>query len=325
MDFNKINIKEIDGLSRWFKHINCVVRIPTFKTKILMGFQIIATIFYFIAPFIFVLSTTSNATRHAKNDGDKIITACCLVFPILIFYFLLTYKKIALPLISSWRKTRRWSIDPRNTFRDPRRPVLLIRSFAADKEANNLGEIIQRTPEEDLAAALRVAGPVITAGLPGEEGLPLLGATRVYFEQNWDKNIIEFFKIANVIVIDAGNTKALEWEMQCVRNLVHPRRVLISFLNRQDTIDYKTEILEPKRSFALFYKSFSNTFQKSFGIALPEFDPNTFLIQFDDNWKPHPIKFSTEKKTISVSYLFQGLSSFFVNLETLNNISKMKY
>lgn len=331
MNFNKINIREINGLCPWFKNRNCVIRIPTFKTKILMGFQIITVIFYCVIPFIFILVMMSNATRNARNEGDKIMAAGCLVLPILIFYFLLTYKKVFIPIVKSWRNSRRYAVNPLNSFLDPRRPVLLLRSFLSDREENKVGRIIQRTPEEDLVAALSVIGPVITAGQPGEEGLPLLGASRVYFEQDWDKNIVKLCKIANVIVIDASNTKSLAWEMLCVRNLIHPRRVLISFLNKQDSIDHKTEILETKKSFEQFYRSFSHTFQNSFETALPDFDSNTFFVQFDDKWKPYPIRFSSDTKDhssstkyVSVNSLLQGLSSFFSNLEILNNIQKVK-
>ncbi len=322
MFFKKIPINEITGVGSLFKNINGVIRIPTIQAKISVGFYAIATLFYCFSPFLFALSLVSTATRNGGNEAQK-GGLLCMVIPIIFIYFLLTYKKILIPIVKSWRNAFRTSKNPQNSFCDPRRPVLLLRSFLSDREENNLGRIIQRTPEEDLVEALSVIGHVITAGQPGEEGLPLLGAARIYLDKDWDETILKLMKIANVIVIDASNTKSLAWEMLCVRNLVHPRRVLISFLAKQDTVDYETEILSSKRSFELFYSSFARTFQESFGTSLPEFDPDTFLIQFDDNWNPYPIKYRSENKSstnkyLSVGVLLRGLTSFFSNLDVLN-------
>jgi hypothetical protein len=325
MSFKKIQISEITGVCSWFKNINGVIRIPTIEAKISVGFYAILTIFYCVSPLLFASSLMSTGTRNGKDVAEKVY-GLCLVIPITVVYFLLTYKKFLTPIVKSWRNALRNAKNPQINFCDPRRPVLLLRSFLSDREENNLGRIIQRTPEEDLVAALSVAGPVITAGQPGEGGHPLLGAARIYLENDWDKSILELLKIANVIVIDASNTKSLAWEMQCVRNLAHPRRVLISFLAKQDAIDDKTTILEPKRNFELFYRGFSNTFQQTFGSSLPEFDSNTFLIQFDDNWNPHAIKFlpnsinqSKTMKYVPVNDLLKGLSSFLFNLEAINH------
>lgn len=327
MSFKKVPISEIDGVCPWFKNINGVIRIPTLESKILVGTYAIVTIVYCVLPLLFALSLMSTGTRNGRDEAEKVY-GLCLVIPVTIVYFLLTYKKVLIPIVKSWRNALRNAKNPQNNFCDPRRPVLLLRSFLSDREENNLGRIIQRTPEEDLVEALSVTGPVITAGQPGEGGLPLLGAARIYLENDWDKSVLELIKVATIVVIDASNTKSLAWEMLCVRNLVHPRRVLVSFLAKQDAVDYKTELLSSKRSFEQFYESFSQTFQESFGTFLPEFDPDTFLIQFDDGWNPYAIKFTTNStnqskpmKHVSLNVLLRGLSAFFLNLEQLDNKS----
>lgn len=324
MALTKIHIKEIDGIASWYQNVDCEVRIPTISDYALMIFSAVAAVFYILFPILlFPLSLISTAGRNGRNEAESIQSVICVAFPVIIVYFLLSYKKILIPIVNTWRKTRRYAVNPRKAFLDPRSPVLLLRSFIADREKNNLGEIIQRTPEEVLVEALSAAGPVITAGQPGEGGLPFLGATRVYFGEDWDKNVLALCKVANAIVIDASNSKSLAWEMLCVKNLIHPRRVLISFLSSQDTVDHKTEILVDKRSFERFYERFSVTFLNSFGGVLPTYDSNTLFLQFDEDWNPYPIKLGSNPGTnLTVDTLARGLTSFFFHLDKLNSISK---
>jgi hypothetical protein len=330
MNLNRIKIKELDRINSFYQNLNGEIRVPSRMAYLVMGFQIAVLLITTLGPiFLICLNAFIVLNNYSKNAHNQNFQAQCCAFPFTLIYYLFIYSKVIKPTIRSFRKLKRYIINPEKTFTDLRPPVLLLRSFLSDRE-DNIVQIDKLTPEEVLVEALSTSGPVITAGQPGEAGLPLLGATRIYLEQDWDKSILELIKVANIIVIDASNTKSLAWEMQCVRNLVHPRRVLISFLAKQDTIDNKTEILEPKRNFELFYRGFSNTFQQNFGSSLPEFDSNTFLIQFDDSWNPYAIKFlpnstnqSKTMKYVPVNNLLTGLSSFFINLNNLNDKSSV--
>ena len=77
-----------------------------------------------------------------------------------------------------------------NLHRAPRDPFLYLRSFAMEVDANPERRSL-KTDEEDLALALNHLGPVVAIGDPNEgEGLPMLGATRIYFaDDKWQESI----------------------------------------------------------------------------------------------------------------------------------------
>lgn len=307
---NKTNIQKIHGLQSWFSEVDCEIRVPTKMTYVMMASQIIILIFYIAIPFSVPMRMLQIGNGSTKNQGEAVMVAIFLGIPATIFYFLLTYKKIATSIVKAYRRTRRFAQNPKPAFLDSRRPVLLLRSFHADNEDNFLRSD-QRTPEELLVEALGGVGPVITAGEPGQQGLPLLGATRIYLDQEWDRNILKLIKASGLVVIDAGNSACLRWEMECVKNIVNPRRVLVSLLNRRNSIDHKTEMLEANHSYSLLYSGFVSTFQQAFGNPLPKFDSDTFMIAFDGDWSPYPIKYDSRNRPNSsgaLSHFLSGLN-----------------
>lgn len=316
----KIESSQINGMQSWFQNMNFVVKVPSIWGYLLMGGQILFFIvlilsipfFFLVAPILQLLNGATSAPNPKQG----------LVGLILLVTYIVMYKRFIRPIIKSFRKIRRYARDPRKAFLDSRRPILLLRSFLSDSE-DNLERIDQRTSEEFLVETLGVVGPVITVGHPGEEGLPVLGATRIYLDDDWQQNVLELCKVSNVVVIDAGNTEGVIWEMRNVKNYINPRRVLISFLLQQEVPDHHRS--GTKTSFELFYRRFAGSFNKAFEISLPDYDPKIFLIQFDDNWKPYPIKFVPKTRGlrnpttyVPISTLRRELSSFFSNLEGLN-------
>ncbi|MEM8754386.1 MAG: hypothetical protein AAGF90_15520 [Pseudomonadota bacterium] len=115
--------------------------------------------------------------------------------------------------------------------RDPRSPVLFLRSFADDpvmafgggsSRARRLAEIVTGRAsrlEEVIARELAAWGPVIAIGQPGEP-LPELGAARFYEgDDTWRAAITSIVPRARIIVVVVSDTEGLAWELSEIDRL----------------------------------------------------------------------------------------------------------
>lgn len=128
------------------------------------------------------------------------------------------------------KKSRKLTADTADTVlaRDPRPPVLLLRSFSDD-------EIVAGTPgygsqlfaqpvtlEEALAPVLERLGPVIAIGRPGERSAPV-GAARAYVSNEaWQQTVHSWLERARLVVMVMGpvaDKPGLAWELERVREL----------------------------------------------------------------------------------------------------------
>jgi hypothetical protein len=127
----------------------------------------------------------------------------------------------------TYRQARRHAMPPAAEVlrRDPRPPVLYLRSFKDDHLKVRVGGPRRRSwldsfahPrmdrfEEVLAWNLWQFGPVIALSLPGQK-LPPLGASRAQLsDQGWHHQIERWMRQAQVIVIVLGRTEGLAWEI----------------------------------------------------------------------------------------------------------------
>ncbi len=342
MALKKQSIKDIEGVSPLYENVDLMVKAPTRWHFIEQVVAIGPPLFFMVLPFIitiFTIYTVLDMEYKARErsrpfysmmglepEARPLSSTTYFISALLVgISFFLSYKYLVIPLARWFISNARYSIDPGKALADPRRPALLLRSFMPERvtknflEAGALREGLRRTPEEGLVRVIGLVGPVITVGLPGEDGVPLPGATRIYLEnESWDQNVLKLIKVANLVVIDAGISESLKWEMLCVRNMMHPRRVLVSFLNRQDTLDHKAGTLIDKRGFERFYERFAGPFLHSFNVALPQYDSGIVFIQFDDNWNPYSISIRSGTK-VAPAILSQQLSLFFSNLKALND------
>jgi len=97
--------------------------------------------------------------------------------------------------------------------RDPRAPVLFLRSFNDEAEPilRERGPSLERV----LTDSLRPYGPFIGIGRPGE--LRPVGAARKYFpDDQWQAAVLKLMDEAALIVVVPGLTAGLDWEMQRV-------------------------------------------------------------------------------------------------------------
>jgi hypothetical protein len=114
---------------------------------------------------------------------------------------------------------------------DPRPPVVYLRSFADDEVLENAnivrGFIQLTTEEEQYARVLNRIGPFIAIGDP-REGLPDLGATRIYVgDGDWRQRVEALLDRARLIVLRLSATEGLLWELRTVIARNDPSKLLV--------------------------------------------------------------------------------------------------
>jgi hypothetical protein len=123
--------------------------------------------------------------------------------------------------------------------RDRRRPVLL-RSFAdermsvAEAPTSTLTATLTwgqmsslARMEESIADQLRPFGPLVAIGKPGE-ALPQLGASRNYYsDAEWQAAALELMREALLIVVIAGVSPGLRWELEAIARAGHQSKLLV--------------------------------------------------------------------------------------------------
>jgi len=108
---------------------------------------------------------------------------------------------------------------------DARAPIMLLRSFQDDEKSVKRRSAVARLLfwvfggirlEEAIAGELSRFGPFVAIGEPGER-LPDLGAARSYFSDGeWQAAVLDWIGRARTIVVIAGKTRSVRWELQQV-------------------------------------------------------------------------------------------------------------
>lgn len=117
---------------------------------------------------------------------------------------------------------------------DKRRKILLLRSFKDDeikcfkRFRTPIGEVvIARRFEQGIAGPLGAYGPVIAIGKPGEE-MPQIGAARTYLsDADWQPTVVRWINEALALVMIAGDTEWIRWELDRILDLRRDRHLLI--------------------------------------------------------------------------------------------------
>lgn len=86
------------------------------------------------------------------------------------------------------------------------------------------------TDEEQLGEVLRPFGDLVAIGKPGET-LPTPGAARLYAsDAEWKKVVIDQMQTARLVVIRAGTSEGLLWELKQAVQVMNPEKLLILIL-----------------------------------------------------------------------------------------------
>lgn len=161
-----------------------------------------------------------------------------------------------------WSKRLRAPTLEQTLARDPRPPVVYLRSFDLDgvtsrtrqqrldkyipeainrplKAISNLAPITAmerwtgQTVEDLLVKELKRVGPVIAIGRPGETA-PLPGATRLYVGDDWQERVHAMMKSATLVVIRPWISEGVLWEIKAALESCDPRRVVLIFWETPD-------------------------------------------------------------------------------------------
>jgi TM2 domain-containing membrane protein YozV len=142
-----------------------------------------------------------------------------------------------------WRRAQRHEAPSAEEAmaRDPRSPVLYLRSFKDDGAAliddggwpwvgRLMGLIATQTPEQELAEILGQVGPVIAIGKPGEP-LPELGAARLYVSHDtWQDAVMNLMRQASLVVVRVGASAGVLWEIETALAHLPRQRVVFALL-----------------------------------------------------------------------------------------------
>ena len=159
---------------------------------------------------------------------------------------------------------------------DTRPPILYLRSFAEEASVT--------VEEEDLADMMQEVGPFIAIGRPEDE-LPPLGAARFWVaDDDWQGFIKNLLEDAALVLVMAGKTEGLNWELRQCRHMIDPLCLAILIPAREED-----------------YSHFRNQVESETDILLPNYpDKRTApyhagklcgLIYFDENWKGYFLAF----------------------------------
>jgi len=166
--------------------------------------------------------------------------------------------------------------------RDDRPPIVYLRSFADESDDSRLTSLLHgaftRRISEDVPAwasqeqlllgkYLSMIGPYVAIGRPGEP-LPELGAHRLYVGGKWEEQVVALLRRARFVVIRAGTTRGLQWELEQVMAAVEPSRVLVI-------------LPVTARGYARFRQSAPGALRR-----LPARPPAQRLVAFEDDGSP---------------------------------------
>jgi hypothetical protein len=132
------------------------------------------------------------------------------------------------------------------------------------------------TEEEQLRDALQPFGDLVAIGKPGES-LPTPGAAKQYAaDDEWKGIVTDKMKKAPLVVIKAGSSEGLRWELREAIRILDPKRllILINSMKKKEYQNFKQfadQILEVK------FPTFEEI--QRFGKVLG-------FLQFSEKWKP---------------------------------------
>jgi hypothetical protein len=115
---------------------------------------------------------------------------------------------------------------------DLRRPVVFLRSFAADRVRlwgkAVMGKMRGKTIDEAIAPLANTVGPFVAIANPKSK-LPTLGAAKSYYaDDTWQSAISRWVTMAQMIVMVAGRTDGIKWEVAHIfENNAHTKLVIL--------------------------------------------------------------------------------------------------
>jgi hypothetical protein len=192
-------------------------------------------------------------------------------------------------VLRAGRRMRMEAADWEAIGRDPRPPIVYLRPFEADgtwyvmpindrRHAPPLWRSLDATYEERLTRALANVGPLIAMANPGEASLEI-GAKRLCVEDSeWRQRVADLTSRAGSVIIHAGVSDGLAWEIEHIVGLAMPERVIVA-------LPSKGPRRQPSRQER--YGAFVRRFGEVFPRGLPDRVDDSQFLYFDADWVPH--------------------------------------
>jgi hypothetical protein len=170
---------------------------------------------------------------------------------------------------------------------DERAPIVYLRPFDTDRaevaapwrSRQRISPLatVEPTYEQRLARTLRKVGPFVAFGDPSER-LPQLGAARVYStDEDWQAKVDELTARAGVVLLHAGESEGITWEVRHVVAMNDPDRVILS-------LPVQAKRNRPSRQER--YDTFRRLFGDAFPQTLPEHIGESQFLYFEGDWTP---------------------------------------
>ena len=135
--------------------------------------------------------------------------------------------------------------------------------------------ILNINKEQNFQEGFRSFGRFITFGKP-HEWLQPIGASRIYAQDDWRREVTHFMSVARLVIIRPGESKSIRWEIEQVRNIVPPERIVFY-------LQFRGWRKRKERA----YQSFRSHLQSKFPTKLPEQPGRARFLIFDHSWNPH--------------------------------------
>jgi hypothetical protein len=166
-------------------------------------------------------------------EHSYLASAICFIAALFSMVFMLLFFVFFHKVLSyyGYKLRQQNAIDLLNT--DSRAPILYLRSFNDDSVPDYSGSIVpfgpQYTVEMRIAHVLRMIGPVISIGSPGEH-IQELGANRFYVADNYWKQAVRYFldKSAAIVIL-VGSSRGVGWEISTALQIVPIEKILLVF------------------------------------------------------------------------------------------------
>jgi TM2 domain-containing membrane protein YozV len=202
-----------------------------------------------------------------------------------------------------WRRAQQYEAPDADDVmaRDPRPPVLYLRSFQDDGDPVLIRDVdrvsrwlyglwMPNTPEQEVADLLDRIGPVIAIGKPGEP-LPELGAARLYVSHDrWQARVQELMAGAALVVIRVGASAGVVWEIEQALQRLPRERLLLLLIGEGTVAAPVREALALPLGDALDAALPQPQRQRWFRYLMPNLHRRIGgVIGFDAAGRPHPI------------------------------------
>jgi hypothetical protein len=188
---------------------------------------------------------------------------------------------------------------------DTRPAVVYLRSFDADSRAGRrigIAGFSVNTEEGEIAEMVSGIGPLIAIGRPGET-LSYFGAARLYAgEDDWHETVRTLLAQAPLVMVLAGKTPGLWWEIEaCVKTVNPERLVFLIPLNRSEYDEFRRKAAEYLPCSLPEYQ----------GRKLPITSIRAVLF-FDSDWTPHLLPLQEKVSVYWRKALVTGLKRTFI-------------